>query len=291
MSNQNYRFRLGTFDCTVVSDGGFYYEHPAATLFPNVPGEQLHPVLRAHGIDPDSWSEWFSPYPGLVIDTGEHRVLIDTGAGGTLPGTGELVSNLREAGIAPGDIDTVILTHGHADHVGGNTGPEGQPTFPHARYVIWAGEWTFWAADEPDLSSMPFPPEIIQLLITVAHNNLRAMESRFERVDREREIVPGIRVLAASGHTPGHMAVLVSSGGETLLCPADAMLHPIHAEQPGWHAAVDLAPQQALATRRRLLELAVQENALLHVFHFPWPGLGHVVPEGEAWRWQPIDVQ
>jgi glyoxylase-like metal-dependent hydrolase (beta-lactamase superfamily II) len=130
----------------------------------------------------------------------------------------------------------------------------------------------------------------VQLLIAVAHDNLRALEDRFDLVDGEDEIVPGIRVLASSGHTPGHLAVHISSNGENLLCISDAMFHSIHAEQPGWYAAVDLAPERALSARRNLLELAVTENALVHAFHFPWPGLGRVVSKGDAWQWLPIEA-
>jgi glyoxylase-like metal-dependent hydrolase (beta-lactamase superfamily II) len=288
MGETSYRFKLGAFECAVVTDGTHVYEHPGPLLFCNAPQDELEQVLREHGIDPASWAEWPSPYPGLVIDTGDHKVLVDTGAGGSLPGTGELLPNLRAAGIAPEGIDVVLLTHGHADHAGGCVTSEGEPAFPNARYVIWADEWRFWAADEPDLSALPFPEEIRQLLIRAAHKNLLPLEDRFDLVEREKEVVPGVRVLPAPGHTPGHMAVAISSGGEELLCPADAMLHPIHLERPDWYAGVDLAPQQALATRRQLLERAVAHKALVHVFHFPFPGLGRVVQRGKAWRWQPI---
>ena len=288
MSTERYRFKVGTFGCIVVSDGTHVYEHPAQLLFANAPEKNLERVLRRHGIDPAQWTEWASPYPGLVIDTGDHNVLIDTGAGGALPGTGELIPNLQAEGIEPGEIDTVILTHGHADHIGGNTDHEGHPAFPNARYVMWKDEWAFWAADEPDLSSMPFPEAIKELLITVAHDNLRALRDRFDLVECETEIVPGIHVLATPGHTPGHMAVIVSSGDEELVCVSDTALHLIHLEQPAWYAAVDLAPEQALASRRRLMERAAAGNALVQAFHFPFPGLGHILPQGEVWGWQPV---
>jgi glyoxylase-like metal-dependent hydrolase (beta-lactamase superfamily II) len=290
MNETSYRFKVGTFECTVARDGTHVYEQPASLLFGNAPQEQLKRALREHGIDLATWTEWPSPYPGLMVHTGDHRVLVDTGAGGSIPATGLLVPNLHAVGIAPDDIDTVILTHGHTDHLGGNVDDEGCPAFPNARYVMWKDEWEFWTADEPDLSSLPFPEPVIRRLITVAHDNLRPLRQRFDLVDHETEVVPGVHILATPGHTPGHVAVAISSRGEELLVVSDAMLHPIHLEQPGWYAAVDLAPEQALASRRRLLERAVATKALVHAFHFPWPGLGRVVQQGEAWQWRPVEA-
>jgi glyoxylase-like metal-dependent hydrolase (beta-lactamase superfamily II) len=102
--------------------------------------------------------------------------------------------------------------------------------------------------------------------------------------------VPGIRTIPAAGHTPGHMAVAISSGDEQLLLIADAALHPIHLEQPDWYSVFDLAPEQVLVSKRRLVERATAEKALVQAFHFPFPGLGHVIPKGEAWQWQPIET-
>jgi glyoxylase-like metal-dependent hydrolase (beta-lactamase superfamily II) len=288
MSDKSYGFKVGKFECTIVLDGVHLYEHPGPLLCANAPQSELEDALATHGIDLASWTEWASPYPGLVIDTGAHKVLVDTGAGGSLPGTGELIQNMQAAGIAPGEIDVVILTHGHADHAGGNVDREGKPAFPNARYVTCQDEWDLWAPDEPDLSTLPFPEELVQLLIQVAHANLLSIQDRFELVDRETEIVPGVHVLLAPGHTPGHLAVTATSEGEELLCLGDAALHPVHIERTDWYAAVDLAPERALASRRQLLERASAQKSLVHAFHFDFPGLGRIVPRGEGWAWQPI---
>ena len=289
MSNEGFPFKVGTFECIVVNDGTFAYPQPAQIFFVSAPKERLEQVLRKHNIDPEQWEQYVSPYPSLVINTGQHLVLVDTGAGRLEPTTGKLIPNLKAEGIAPKDIDTVILTHGHPDHVGGNVDSEGKPAFPNARYIMWKDEWNFWTS-EPNLAELKVNEHIKKLLITFARNNLPPIQDQLDLVDRETEIVPGIRAVAAPGHTPGHMAVAIASDSEQLLYISDAVLHPIHLEQPDWYAAVDFAPQQVVTTRRRLLNLAAAEKALVLAFHFPFPSLGYVVQKEEGWQWQPVET-
>ncbi len=153
MYNESYRFKLGMFECIVVNDGTFAYPHPAQIFFVNAPKDQLELTLRDHNLGPKHWEEYVSPYPSLVIQTDKHRVLVDTGADGMAPTTGKLVENLKAEGIEPDEVDTVILTHGHPDHIGGNIDSESKPAFKNARYVMWKDEWDFWTS-EPDLAQM-----------------------------------------------------------------------------------------------------------------------------------------
>jgi glyoxylase-like metal-dependent hydrolase (beta-lactamase superfamily II) len=289
MSNSSYRFKLGAFECIVVSDGNFAYPHPAQLFFSNAQKEELEQVLSEHNCDPTQWEEYVSPYPSLVINTGQHRILVDTGAGDFAPTTGNLIANLQTEGIAPEDIDTILLTHGHPDHIGGIVDSEGNIAFPNARYVMWKEEWDFWAS-EPDLTQLKVDDSIKQLIITWASKNLPPIQNQLELVDHETELVPGICAVAARGHTPGHMALDICSGGEQLLDISDAAIHPIHLEQLNWYAAFDLEPKQGLASRRRLLERASAKNALVHASHFPFPGLGHVIQKEDKWQWQPIET-
>jgi len=289
MVDERYGFKVGSFDCLAVSDGTFTYPSPSPFLFANAPKERLEQVLRAHKIQLEKWEEWTSPYICLLIDTDEHLVLVDTGAGGLGPNTGKLLQNLKAEGIAIGDIDTIILTHGHPDHVGGNTDSEGKSAFPHARFVMWKDEWDFWTG-EPDLSGLKADEHIKGLLVTFARNNLLPIRGQIDLVEDETEIVPGIRAIPAPGHTPGHMALAISSRGQRLLVISDSVIHPIHMEHPDWYAAVDLDPDQVVDTRRQLLNRAAVEKALVLAFHFPFPGLGRVVQKGESWQWRPIET-
>ena len=287
MTNESYRFKLGDFECIAVMDGTRAY--PVQAFFANAPKEQLEQALGEHGLRPDGSEEYISPYPGLVVFTGDGVVLIDTGAGGMAPSTGKLMANLEAERISPEDIDTVILTHGHADHIGGNVDSTGKPAFPNARYVMWKDEWDFWTSD-PDLTQLKLDESKKQFLITAARDNLLPIEGQLDLIDSEREIVPGIHAVSTPGHTPGHIGVSISSGDENLLCLSDAALHPIHIAQPDWYFVADLNPEEALASRRRLMDKAAADKALVFGFHFPFPGLGHVVKKGEGWQWQPIDT-
>lgn len=291
MNSEVYHFELGDFKCMAVSDGNHTYAPPtfpppATFLFVNAPGEHLEQVLLQHNLQPEAWLEWTSPYICLLVNTGNHLVLVDTGADGLGPDTGRLPQNLKSGNISPGDIDTVILTHGHPDHIGGNTDAEGRLAFPKARYVMWQDEWQFWMSEQAEQA---YEGETREVLMASARKNLPPIQSQLDLIEYETEIVPGIKAVAAPGHTPGQMALSITSQDEQLLCLSDVVLHPIHMEQPQWCAAVDLNARQVLATRRKLLGRAVAEKALVLAFHFPFPGLGHVVQKGNAWQWQPVD--
>jgi glyoxylase-like metal-dependent hydrolase (beta-lactamase superfamily II) len=286
MNSNSYRFKLGDFECMAVSDGFHTYAPPGfppanVLLFSNA-GQSIGPVLRKYKL-PEPWLEWTSPYTCLVVNTGKDLILVDTGAGGLAPTTGKLVGNLRAEGIAPSDIDIVIITHGHPDHLGGNTGADGKPAFPNARFVIWKEEWDFWTTGQAE---QKLDEHSRAILTQYARRNLLPIQNRIDLVDREAEIVPGVRAIAAPGHTPGLMALDISSKNEHLLCVSDVVLHPAHLEHLEWNCVFDIVPEKVSATRRRLLERAAKEKALVMAFHFPFPGLGQVVSEGKTWRWQ-----
>jgi glyoxylase-like metal-dependent hydrolase (beta-lactamase superfamily II) len=284
VNTESYHFKVGAIECIAVSDGTFAYAPDSFVA--NAPVERFEQELRDHNLPS---TEVISPYTCLLVNTGKHRLLIDTGAG-FAPTNGKLVDNLATVGIAPADIDTIILTHGHADHIGGTADSTSGSVFPNARYVMWQAEWDFWNQKRPDLSAMPVDDHLRHLLIDFAHAKLPPIRAQLDLIDREVEIVPGIYAIPAPGHTPGHIALLISSGGQQLLHMADTVLHPILMEHPEWQPAFDLIPEQAISTKRRLLDRAAADQALALAFHFPFPGLGRVLPKGAAWEWQPIET-
>ena len=292
MNTEVYPFKVGAFECMAVCDGTLTYKPPifptpAIFLFCNAPRERLEQALHQHNIQPEHWAEWISPYICLLVNTGEHLVLVDTGAGSLGPDTGRLLQNLEAEGIAPEDIDMVILTHCHPDHIGGNTLDNGKPAFPNARFAMWKDEWDFWTSEQAEEK---LDEHVREVLLGVVRKNLPPIQGRLDLIAHEGEILPGIHAIAAPGHTPGHMALGISSEGEQLLCISDTVLHPIHLEHPEWCAAVDFNPDQVVVTRRRILNRAANDKTLVLSFHLPFPGLGHIVEKGEAWQWQPIET-
>jgi glyoxylase-like metal-dependent hydrolase (beta-lactamase superfamily II) len=274
-----FSFRIGALECIAINDGDTSYR--AADYVVNAPREQVEQALLAHGDQPDDIP---SPYSGLLIRTDSHLVLIDTGAGNLTPTVGKLLGNLRRAGIEPEEIDTVILTHGHPDHIGGTVGTDGRLVFPNARHVTFRSEWEYWT-DEGILG------RLAPVFGEWSRKNLRPIRDQVDLLDSETEIVAGVEAIDAAGHTPGHLALSIRSGGEELIYVSDAALHPIHLEHPGWHAVWDFDPEQAIANRRRLFDRAAADHALVLAFHFsPFPSMGHVTRRGQGWQWQAISL-
>jgi len=257
-------------------------EGEASEFFANAPEEALAQACRAHSIQQ---AGVVLPVICLVADTGGHRILLDTGSGASAdPEPGRLLQGLRAEGIDPNSIDWVLLSHGHWDHTGGNIDEDGSPAFPKAYYVMWKQEWD-WLASESELGRADEAEAA-----RIRHEFL-ALEDRILLVERDAEVLPGVEAIAAPGHSPGHMAVVLSSEGRRLLCIGDAAAHPIHLEHPDWYMAFDAAPEEALRTRHRLLSRAAAEDALIFEPHFPFPGLGHVTDRGGYWQWQPMGAE
>jgi glyoxylase-like metal-dependent hydrolase (beta-lactamase superfamily II) len=277
MNAESFHFKVGMFECFAVNDGTGVYSDPAQVLFANAPQEELAQVLRSYNIQLDQWSKWVSPFICLVIHTGEHYVLVDTGYGivDYQPNAGKLLQNLQTLGITPNDIDTVILTHGHPDHLGGVTDASDKVVFANARHVMWRSEWEFWNSEAG-------------LEMGDANLKLSLLADRLDLIDQEIEIVPGVHAISAPGHTPGHMAVAIVSENEQLLHMVDAVGHPIHLEKPHWTMLYDYQPELAVQSRRQLLDQAAAQEARVLVFHFDFPGLGYVQQQQDVWKWQPI---
>src|SRR5512135_2520398 len=233
MEHDSYRFQLGWYECLSLYDGFYDYTHEQ--MVTNAPRSDVELALQAHGLSPNAVT---TPYTFLYISTGKHRVLADIGAGDLFPTTGQLEHNLRKAGIAPESIDSIFITHAHPDHIGGVLDDRGQPVFSDATYYICRKEWEFWFSEEaPRLAAVG--------MVDTARTKLTPVKDKMVMLDREEEILPGVSVLFAPGHTPGHMVVSFSAQGERLLYTGDTVLHPLHLEHPDWLPVYDILPDTA----------------------------------------------
>ena len=282
MEEKVFRFAVGDFQCVSISDGMQPIDADLLpTFFAGSSADELTQALQQHAMSPDYYELQCNC---LLIDTGNERVLIDSGGGPAFdPHLGQLVPGLALAGYQPADMDIIVLTHGHRDHVCGGVDHHGEMVFPNARHIMVRGEWEYWAISA-DLDTMD--SSVIED-IRFARECLLAVQGQLKLIEAGDEIVPGIRTIPTPGHTRNHISVAVTSADSCLICVADTMDLPIHIERTTWHPAWDELADVGIESRRMLLRRAVAENALIHGFHFPFPGVGTVRADGAGWRFQP----
>ena len=276
----HFRFDLGTARITVVSDG-----HLGLTidgLGVNADPTDVLAFLEAHRL---STTGHYSHTNHVVIETGDATVLVDVGSGDRfLPTAGRLLDNLTEAGIDHGAITHVVITHAHPDHIWGIRDDFDEPIFPDAEYIIGAGEYDWWMQDGLAGSV----PAEMQQFVVGAVNSLTADGLDWTMAQDGHEVVPGVRLISTPGHTLNHMSVMVESDGKQLLALGDAMTHAyISMERPDWFAGFDQDGPMASATRLRLLDMAATDGIAVLGYHFPFPGVGHVMRMGDAYRFVP----
>jgi glyoxylase-like metal-dependent hydrolase (beta-lactamase superfamily II) len=279
VDNVCYRFKIGLFDCLALRDSsvGSRRRLFAGSVLNGLAGEEYldeRPPTTSYP----------APRACLLIRAPGLCVLIDTGTGLSADNrnSGRLLQSITLAGISAHDVDTVILTHAHRGHAGGTLDVAGRPIYTEARYVLAADEWDFWMS-RPDLRSRR-----LQRMADTIHTGLSALQGRVTLLTGGDWITSGIRAIATPGHSAGHIAISISSEGQELLCIGDTALAPIHLQHPAWYSRFDLRPEQAATTRVRLLDQAAASGALVHAYHFPFPGLGWIYSGRQAWRWEPI---
>lgn len=287
MDDSVYRFQLGDLSCSLVNDGVFTYANPDQILFVNAPRKQLAAELHSFDIELAKWKSWASSYPCLLIENSNQKLLVDTGAGSLSPSTGKLHANLQNMGVQLHEIDFVLLTHAHPDHIGGVLNDQGQPAFPNACYLISPVELEFWM-DPPELCCAN--EQLTTLILDCVKANLPPLSRQIQEIEPNTEIMPGIMTIDAAGHTPGQLGLQITSQSGLLLALADTIVHPLQIKNPDWISATDVDYLATVETRRRIIERTAAQNALVFGFHFPSPGLGHIIGDKTLWKWVPLPI-
>ncbi|XWN33636.1 MAG: MBL fold metallo-hydrolase [Devosia sp.] len=277
-----YHFAVGDIGATVVSDGQIAF--PAwPTYAPDVDEGEVFAAMQRRAITPP---DYLLDTNVLVLDTGSHRILVDTGWGAFAPQVGGLASRLRTHNIEPEDIDLILLTHLHPDHVGGLTIADGDPAFPRADIVVPHAELGQWR-DTPDFGAMTVGDAFKEVFVA-ATKRVFALGSRVRTVAPGEEIVEGVSFSALPGHTVGHAGVRVESGSDALIHAGDTFHdQAFDLDHPSWRTAFDHDPVEAERTRRALLDGAAADGSLLMAYHMPFPGIGRISRTASAYIWQP----
>jgi glyoxylase-like metal-dependent hydrolase (beta-lactamase superfamily II) len=287
-----YQFEIGSFNVATISDGLLKLP-PLPTYAPTADPADVEQAMIERFWAKDELSLYFN---AVYVNTGTHQVLIDTGAGTELgPSLAKLTQNLVSVGIQPQDIDTVIITHAHPDHIGGIVTSDGHLTFPNAQYYISDAEWQFWMAPTLDLSPLMIPDQFKQGIMAAAQKHLGAIANHVTLFQPNQEIVEGITAIAVPGHTPGQSALQIRSDESQLIVAADVFFNKaFDLEHPDWQTGFDFDPQQAAQTRRKLLDQLANERTMVIAYHMPFPALGYIrskdiSPGADShYEWEPV---
>ena len=276
-----YRYKVGEATVTAFHEGGI--RRPLAEGFVrNAPLEAVQAALKSAFLPPDTVPITFTT---LLVEIAGERVLIDTGFGDSgPPTTGGTVRGLAAAGVQRTAIDAVLFSHLHIDHVTGTRLKDGTLAYPNARLLVPEADWAYWT--DPDAREAA--PDAAKAGFDAVEKALGPDRERIERSAWDTEVVPGIRALAAPGHTPGHTVFMIASGGDRLLVMSDVAHHPaLFVRNPDWEAVFDVDPAETRATRHRLLGQAADEGLRVAFYHAPFPATGHIARTATGYEFVP----
>jgi glyoxylase-like metal-dependent hydrolase (beta-lactamase superfamily II) len=275
--------KLGDFEIIALNDG--VVRRPlAAEYVKNAPLDQVQEQLKSQGLP----TEYIDvPFTAFLVVAGNRRILMDSGfADNGAPTTGRLMANLSAAGFKPEEIDTVLISHYHGDHINGLRNKAGQLMFPKAKIMVPAAEHAFWMDD----ARMNAAPEAMK----GAFQNVRRVfggltGEQMIQFESGKEVAPGINSVAAFGHTPGHTLFTVQSKAEKFAYVADLTNIPqLFARNPDWAVQFDMNADAARDTRRKVFEMIINDKMMAGGFHFPFPAFGKIDKLGNGYDFKPV---
>jgi len=279
-----YRMMLGQFEITALYDGALDLD---TKLLHNTSPAELDRLLARMFVGNPKMQTAVNAY---LINTGKNLVLVDAGAAKLFgPSLGFILQNMRAAGYEPAQVDTVIITHLHPDHIGGVTDADGKPLFPKAKILVAKADNDFWLSQKTADGS----PEAMQPFFKMARDAAAPYlkTAQWQSFSEGSVLVPGIQAVKANGHTPGHTAFAVDSEGQKLLIWGDIVhAHAVQFARPGVSIEFDVDQKQAIATRKSIFKTMAISKSLVAGMHLPFPGIGHVRWDGkESYSWVPIE--
>ena len=282
-----YRYRLGAFELTALYDGTWYLPIDGKFIR-NAGATQVNRALATAFLPPDVLPITIT---ALMVNTGAKLILIDTGSAGQIADTaGFMNGNLAAAGVKPADIDIILISHFHPDHINGIKTKDGDKVFPNAEIFVPEPEWTFWMDD----GNQSRASGSVFRYFRNARRIFADIAGEVRIFKPGTEVVPGIVSIPAYGHTPGHTAFSIHSGQESLLTMSDTVRNPyLFARHPDWQPIFDMDSKLAVKTRRRMLDRAAADRMLVEAYHFPFPACGHMLRTRTGYElvpsmWQPL---
>ena len=276
-----YRYRIGEIEVTAVNDG--YVDRAVAGFVKNAPLPEVeHFMQEIH----QPAGQVRVPYTAMILRTGGKTVLIDAGMGDLGgPTQGRLVSNLKAAGFDPGEIDVVVISHFHGDHINGIRLRSGDLVFPKAEIMVPAAEYAYFMDD----ARMAAAPDAQKGLFAVPRRALGTLAKSVTQFAADNEILPGVTSVAAYGHTPGHTTFAIHSGNQRMLMMVDVTNHTsVFLRNPDWHVLFDMDAEAAAKTRRRMAEMSISERMQVAFYHAPFPSTGFIEKAGNGFRLEPV---
>ena len=279
-----YRIQLGQFEVTALFDGALELD---TKLLKNIKAADLQRLLSRMFVGNPKMQTAVNAY---LINTGSHLVLVDTGAAKLFgPSLGYVLQNMKASGYEPAQVDTVVITHLHGDHMGGLNDAGGQPLFPKAKIFVSKADSDFWLSQKIADGAAPDLQPFFKMARDSAAPYLKS--GQWTTFTDGSDIVPGIKAVKANGHTPGHTAYAVESEGQKLLIWGDLVhAHAVQFARPGVSFEYDIDRKQAVITRRSIMKAMAASKSLVAGMHLPFPGIGHVRANGKgSYSWVPIE--
>ena len=277
-----YRYRLGDYELTALYDGTWFL--PIDDKFVhNANAGDVNKALTDAFLPPNILPVTFT---ALLVDTGTRLILIDTGTAGQIADTaGVMLDNLRVAGVTPADVDTIVISHFHPDHIDGIKTRDGDKVFSNAEIWVPEPEWAFWM---DDANMGRFTGKVHRYFLN-ARRIFRDIAREVHRFRPGAEVAPGIVSVPAYGHTPGHTAFAVHSGNQSLLVMSDTARNPyLFVRHPDWQPSFDMDGPMAAQARRHMLDRAAADRMLVEAYHFPFPACGHIVKSGDGYEFEAV---